>query len=193
MSCVWALFQCIFGLDQHIMIGCPRTGDATRIRDDVIKPILDWLPEWMRPQLGINNQHHIEFKETNCHLMFHNLEAARGRALNCLIIDEAAFHKNMERKWRAIYPCLSTGGKCFVVSTTNGINWFQETYQRACEKQNAFLPFQSDYWENPYWQDEKRNEEIRKSLGEKGWHQEVLANFLVDNDYEEQKESTTPL
>lgn len=183
ISCIWAFYQCMFKLDQRIMIGCKRTSDAADIRNRIIKPMYELMPDWMRPELGINNQHHMQFKDTNSDLYFHNMDAARGRRLDCLIIDEAAFHRNLDMKWKAFYPCLSCGGKCFVVSTTNGVgNWFHDTYEAAMKKRNNFYVFESDYREHPDFANEKWAEEQKKALGEKAWPQEVLQCFVLNEN-----------
>lgn len=193
LTCLWALYQCMFKLDKRVMIACKRMSDAADIKNRLIKPVLQFLPEWMRPTLGTNNQNHMEFKDTNSHLHFSNMEAARGCRLDCLIIDEAAFHKKLEQNWKAYYPCLSCGGQCFVLSTTNGIgNWFQETYHNAQEGKNAFHIFFADYKEHPDWQSEKWASDQKVALGEKGWAQEVLQCFLLDNGYDESSISTQP-
>ena len=38
----------------------------------------------------------------------------------------------MEQHWKAMYPTISTGGQCIIISTVNGLgNWYQETYYNA--------------------------------------------------------------
>ena len=45
----------------------------------------------------------------------------------------------MEKHWKAMWPILSTGGSCTLVSTVNGLgNWYQETYHDAQEGRNKF-------------------------------------------------------
>jgi hypothetical protein len=180
---MWGLWKTLFTLDYNLMIGCPRDRDATRWQENVLE-VINWIPSWMRPKIGKCNKHHIYFEETNSSIYFSTLEPARGRRLDCIIIDEAAFHKKMNQSWRALWPCLSCGGQCIAVSTTNGIgNWFQETYHNALEGKNNFSVFKSNYSEHPKYQNEEFCKLLRSNLGEAGWHQEVLQDFLVDGFY----------
>lgn len=71
-----------------------------------------------------------------------------------------------------------------MVSTTNGIgNWFEETYHNAQEGKNNFHVFHADYSEHPKYQNEEFCKLLRSNLGEAGWHQEVLQDFLVGGFY----------
>jgi hypothetical protein len=56
-----------------------------------------------------------------------------------LIIDEAAFIKNIDEIWTAAQSTLSTGGKCIALSTPNGMgNWFHKTWSDAEAGTNNF-------------------------------------------------------
>lgn len=174
---LWGLWRCLFNLDQRILVGCERDSSACRWQE-VMEETLNRLPEWMRPKLKRCNRHCIEFASGSC-LYFSTLEPARGKLLDALIIDEAAFHKKIERNWRALWPCLSCGGRCIVVSTTNGVgNWFEQTYHEAMEKRNNFYVFRAEYTEHPRYQDAEYCQQLREGLGEAGWNQEVLQNFI---------------
>lgn len=81
-----------------------------------------------------------------------------------------------------MYPILSCGGNCFVLSTVNGIgNWFEETYHDALSAKNSWFVSHFDYSECPDYQDKEKVAEMRKNIGEKNWHQEVLCDFLFDS------------
>jgi hypothetical protein len=173
VSAIWGLWQCLFQSDKNVMIGCCTNRNAEEIYKNIINPVINALPEWMCSSIGKNNLHHIEFKENNSNLLFHNMEPAKGRMIDCLIIDEAAFHKNMEEKWKAIYPCLD---KCFILSTVTGMNnWFAKTYHAARAGENKFKVFYVDHMEHP---DHTDNwcKEMRESI-ETGWNQEILQKF----------------
>jgi hypothetical protein len=125
------------------------------------------------------NDHHKEFSETGGNLFFYTPEAARGRALTYLVIDEAAFIPKMEQHWKAMYPTISTGGRCIVISTVNGLgNWYQETYYDAKDKKNKFHVIDLDYWEHPEYNNKTWAKDQKAQLGTKGWLQEVMRSFL---------------
>ncbi len=179
ISAFWALWQCLFRQEKNIMIGSCNDRMVTSFYKNFILPALHHLPEWMCQKLGKNNMHHIHFEWTDCNLYFYTLEPARGKRLDALIIDGAAYIPNMENKWKCVYPCFMDEGKCFVLSTPNKVgNWFHDTYTNAVAGKNAFKVFHADYIEHPDYNNEKWAEEVKKCLGEAGWQQEVLQNFL---------------
>ena len=94
------------------------------------------------------------------------------------IIEEAAFIKKMEDRWKAMYPCLSCGGKAIALSTPNGPKgWFYETYNAAKRGFNDWKIFENSYREHPDYQSKEWEVDLKAQLGEEGWKQEVLAEF----------------
>jgi len=78
---------------------------------------------------------------------------------------------------------LSTGGSCTLVSTVNGIgNWYHQQYFEAKEGRNRFHIIDLDYWEHPDYNNPDWVEEQKAQLGEKGFLQEVLREFLGTGD-----------
>jgi hypothetical protein len=129
--------------------------------------------------MGKANEHERRFEDTGSTLWCYTVEAARSKSISVLIIDEAAFISDMDAHWAGLYPTLSTGGQCCVVSTVNGVgNWYEETYRKAQNKKNAFKIVDMDYWEHPEYNNPIWVEETRSNLGEKRWAQEVLRSFL---------------
>jgi len=92
----------------------------------------------------------------------------------------------METDWRALYPVLSTGGKCSIISTVNGTgNYYYELYMGAKEGRNKFNIIDIDYHEHPFYNSKVNPEwadEQRAQLGEKGFLQEILRVFLGSGD-----------
>jgi hypothetical protein len=170
VSYIYALWQSIFNLDKNIMISEHSGNNAQELIEDVIY----LLPEWIRPKIGRCNKNLIEFTENNCNLYFHNLNSCRGKRLDLLIIDEAAFHDEMDKKWKAVYTSLQD--KCFILSTPNNLNWFYETYKNAKTGKNSFKVFHADYQEHPEHQNYL---DLRENLGEKSFQQEILQNFIL--------------
>lgn len=83
-----------------------------------------------------------------------NPDTGVGSALSLLIIDEAALIKRAEDMWTTIYPTLSQGGDCIILSTPRGEkNWFAEKYKKAELKEyvDGEIPFNAIklmWWEN---------------------------------------------
>lgn len=115
-----------------------------------------------------------KFKYVKTTIWFYTLEAARGKSLTHLILDEAAFIPKIETHWKAMYPTISTGGRCTVVSTQNGPKtWFNTILEDARNARNDFKEFKCSYLEHPIYNDTKWAKETKKVLGKKGWLQEV--------------------
>jgi len=182
VSVAWAVWRCLFKLDQKILV-MSKTDREAITAGEVAKFAMQELPIWLKPQMGKSNEHERQFRETNSILYFYTPEAARGKSITVLIIDEAAFIQNMAVHWKAMYPVISTGGQCCVVSTVNGLgNWYEEMYHEAEAGQNAFNVIELDYWEHPEYNNPKWVDDQRKNLGDKGWQQEILRSFLGSGD-----------
>lgn len=179
VTLLWGLWRCMFKLDQQIMLLSKTDREATDI-GMIIDRAVENLPSWLIPKKdGKWNDHLKMFVDTGGALKFYSPEAARGKSVTFLIIDEAAFIPDMEKHWKAMWPVLSTGGSCVLISTVNGIgNWYEQTYSDAKEKRNMFNVIDLDYWEHPEYNNEKWVEEQKSQLGEKGFLQEVLREFL---------------
>lgn len=179
VTLLWGLWRCMFKLDQQIMLLSKTDREATDI-GMIIDRAVENLPSWLIPKKdGKWNDHLKMFPDTGGALKFYSPEAARGKSVTFLIIDEAAFIPDMDKHWKAMWPVLSTGGSCVLISTVNGMgNWYEQTYSDAVEKRNMFHVIDLDYWEHPEYNNEKWVDEQKQQLGEKGFLQEVLREFL---------------
>jgi hypothetical protein len=179
VSILWGMWRCMFQLDQQVMLLSKTDRDATDI-GQIIDRACEHLPSWLKPKKdGKWNDHLKQFTETGSACKFHSPEAARGKSVTFLIVDEAAFIPDMDKHWKAMWPILSTGGSCSLVSTVNGLgNWYEQTYHDAKEGNNKFHVIDLDYWEHPDYNDEKWVADQKAQLGEKGFLQEVLREFL---------------
>jgi hypothetical protein len=146
----------------------------------IVDRSIENFPSWMKPKKdGKWNDHLKQITETGGALKFYSPEAARGKSVTFLIIDEAAFIPDMETHWKAMWPILSTGGSCTLVSTVNGLgNWYEETFHGAKEGRNKFHVIELDYWEHPDYNDKEWVADQQAQLGERGYAQEVLRSFL---------------
>jgi len=179
---LWGMWRCMFQLDQQVMLLSKTDREATII-GMMVDRAAENLPNWLKSRKeGKWNDHLKQFQETGGNLMFYSPEAARGKATTLLIIDEAAFIPDMDTHWKAMWPVLSTGGSCVIISTVNGVgNWYEETYSAAKDNQNLFNVIDLDYWEHPDYNDVNNPnwaKEQKSQLGERGFLQEVLRVFL---------------
>ena len=181
VTTIWALWRCLFKLDETIMVLSKSDREAIAA-GEIVKRALIELPEWMKPEMDKNNDHQKLFADTGSKLFFYTPEAARGRSITYLILDEAAFIPQMEKHWKAMFPTISTGGHCITISTVNGVgNWYYDVFMGAKKGRgfgSEFHIIELDYWEHPDYDDEQWVKQTRAQLGEKGWLQEVMRDFL---------------
>lgn len=178
VTAIWGLWRCMFRKDQSIMV-MSKTDREAMTSAGMIARAIDWLPTWMQPEMGKNNDHVKEFVITRGRVEFQGPEAARSKSLTYMILDEAAHIPDMDKHWKAMYPTLSTGGNCIAISTVNGLgNWYQEYYYDAQAGKNKFHIIDLDFWEHPDYNDPVWVADQRAQLGEKGWAQEVMRSFL---------------
>jgi len=179
VTLLWGLWRCMFKLDQQIMLLSKTDREATDI-GMMIDRSIENMPLWLKPKKDAKWNDHLKmFTETGSSIKFYSPEAARGKSVTFLIIDEAAFIPDMESHWKAMWPVLSTGGGCTLISTVNGIgNWYHQTYVDAKESRNKFHVIELDYWDHPDYNNPLWVAEQKSQLGEKGFLQEVLREFL---------------
>jgi hypothetical protein len=175
---LWCMWRCLFMCDQKILV--VSIGDREAVgAGKTVKVALENLPDWMKPQMGKNNDHEKEFHDTNSSIIFASPKAVRSMSLTLLVIDEAAFISNMDDLWAAMMPTLSTGGSCVVISTVNGIgNWYEEMYHGAVEGKNEFHCIDIDYTEHPDYCHPDFAKRMRANLGERKWLVEFERNFF---------------
>lgn len=178
VTLLWGLWRCMFQLDQQIMLISKTDREATDI-GMMVDRSCENMPEWLKPKKDAKWNDHLKmFTDTGSACKFYSPEAARGKSVTFLVVDEAAFIDDMEKHWKAMWPILSTGGSCTLVSTVNGLgNWYEQTYHDAKEGNNRFNIIDLDYWEHPDYNDEAWVAEQKAQLGEKGFRQEVLREF----------------
>lgn len=204
VSVLWGLHKCMFQKDQQIYF-LSKTDREALVAGDIAKKAMDNFPYWMYDKNHAEiTKHEKKFSDIGSKICFYTPEAARGKSATYIIIDEAAFIDGMEDHWKAMYPVVAAGGNVEIVSTVNGLgNWYEETYHEALSGKNFFNVIDLDYWEHPLYANPVWAEESRMNLGEKGWRQEILRDFLGSGDtyissnvisqYDKASKSTVPI
>jgi len=181
---LWGLWRCMFKLDQQIVLLSKTDAEAV-VAGSIVNTAVKHMPTWLQPPKneGKWNDHHKNFPDTGGNMRFGTPERARGLAVTYLILDEAAFIPEMEKHWKAMYPTLSTGGNCIVISTVNGYgNWYEKMYHMAEKGRNKFHIINLDYETHPDYSRPEWVADQKAQLGEKGFRQEVLRDFLGSGD-----------
>jgi hypothetical protein len=178
LTLAWFTWRFLFKLDESNMV-FSKTDKEAIYCNHIVRQMISHLPDHLMPMYSKCNDHQLHNGHTNSKIFFYNPEPARGRAINYLLIDEPAFIKDMDFHWKAMYPCLSTGGHCIALSTTNGNKgWFYDVVTRARAGENDFHVFDVHYTEHPDYNNPEWVDQMKKNLGENGFRQEVLCEFL---------------
>jgi len=181
----YLFWKCSTTPDQNAGVFCCRTADAVGCFEVIRRMAAHCTNCEERFDFGDGE---IFFKETNSKIVFRAMACSKGHALDYVLLDEAAFNFEMEDFWKSIYPTLSLGGKCFVVSATNGRknrrngevrdNWFYQTFRNAFRGLIDFKVFDCEYTRHPCYSNQEYLENTKKALGDIGFRHEVLCQFV---------------
>lgn len=110
-----------------------------------------------------------------------NYDNLRGEGVSFMVVDEAAMIPQ-EAWYEALRPTLSDNlGKCIIVSTPKGHNWFYREWSRGQDPdEKNYQSWNFPTSSNPYI-DAQEVEEARKTLPHDIFRQEYLAEFLEDS------------
>lgn len=107
-----------------------------------------------------------------------NPDAMAGEGVDFVVVDEAALIGG--DVWQQIIrPTLAdTKGRGLIISTPRGRNWFYDMWMRGQDPQwPAYASWHFTMSDNPYIDDEEV-EELRTTMPERLFNQEILAEFL---------------
>jgi hypothetical protein len=105
----------------------------------------------------------------------------RGVGLDFLVIDECAFVP--ERAWNeSLRSTLAERrGKAVFISTPHGRNWFWRLWQMEQNGDGEWKSWKLPSNDNPYFPEDEF-ETLRRSLPERIFRQEILAEFVDESD-----------
>ena len=111
---------------------------------DKLKQMFYSLPDFVRPKLIQNNRQALTFENGSsitC-LTAGNKDCARGSTISSYLwCSEFAFWKDQERQMKSIMQSISSSTKVIIESTSNGYNFYQQTFMSARNGENGFKPF----------------------------------------------------
>lgn len=109
-------------------------------------------------------------------------DASRGRKYKRAVINEAAKVKDLDYSWNAVIRITLADmmGGAMIGSTPKGRNYFWQLYRRGeDEHEKDWSSFHFTTYDNPYI-DRAELDEMRRTLPEIIFRQEVMAEFLDD-------------
>jgi hypothetical protein len=178
LSAGFALWSMLFNEDFNVLV-IATTQEVAKNLVNKVQVMNENLPSWLRTEIVSNNKLSLKFKNgSQIKAISSAGTGARSEALSLLIIDEAAFIRNIEEIWIASQATLSTGGGAIVLSTPNGVgNWFHQTWADAESKINGFHTIKLHWTVHPERDQDWRDDQT-KLLGERGAAQECDCDFV---------------
>ena len=179
LSAGFALWSMLFKEDFNVLV-IATTQEVAKNLVNKVQVMNENLPSWLRTEIVSNNKLSLKFKNgSQIKAISSASTGARSEALSLLIIDEAAFIRNIEEIWIASQATLSTGGGAIVLSTPNGIgNWFHQTWVDG--ETNAQTQWHNIklHWTVHPDRDQQWRDDQTQLLGERGAAQECDCDFV---------------
>ena len=174
----FALWSMLFNEDFNVLV-IATTQEVAKNLVNKVQIMNEMLPSWLKTEIISNNKLSLKFKNgSQIKAISSASTGARSEALSLLIVDEAAFIRNIEEIWIASQATLSTGGGAIVLSTPNGVgNWFHQTWADAESAINGFHTIKL-HWDVHPERDQSWRDDQTKLLGERGAAQECDCDFI---------------
>jgi len=146
----FVLWLAMFFEEKNILMISIKKQAAKRLLDKV-KYLYDNLPDWMRLAIIEDTQTCIKFSNgSRIESIPTSEDAGRSEGVSLVVIDEAASVRWIKEIWKAVYPTISTGGMCVLISTPKGMGeFFQKMWTKAISRKNNFNPIFVPWWEHP--------------------------------------------
>ena len=158
----YSLWLMLFHKDKNVLCIATKQETAKNMVTKV-RFMFDNLPSWLKIDTVENNRLSLRLSNgSQIKAVAASSDAGRSEAVSLLLIDEAAFIEQIGEIWASAQQTLATGGGAIVLSTPYGTgNWFHQTWVRAENAENDFLPIKLPWYVHPdrdqVWRD-RQNE-----------------------------------
>jgi Terminase large subunit, T4likevirus-type, N-terminal/Terminase RNaseH-like domain len=169
------LHYILFNSDKKVAL-LANKGEAAREILDRIKISYEGLPEFLQQGVKEWNKGNITLENGSIVIAAATSSSAiRGKSINLLYIDEAAFVEGWDEFFASVFPTISSGEttKILFTSTPNGLNHFYKTCMGAQADRNTKDWNGYEYVEVPWQQVPGRGEE---------WRHETLSAMNFDHE-----------
>jgi hypothetical protein len=185
LSAGFILWKMIFNQDFNALVIATKVTVAKNLVEKV-RVMHDFLPVWLRDGSSASvedNKLSLKLKNgSQVKAITSSPDAGRSEALSLLVIDEAAFIKDIDEIWLSAQSTLSTGGSAIILSTPNGVgNWFHKMWVEGESGANGFNNIYLHWTVHPERNQTWRDEQTRV-LGIKGAAQECDCDFVSSGD-----------
>ena len=182
-SAAYVAWLMLFYREKSILVVATKLATAANLVRKV-KSIIKNLPPWlMVSKIKFDNRNSFELDNGSwVKASSTSGDAGRSEALSLLVVDEAAHIENMEEMWAALYPTLSTGGRCIAISTPLGVgNWFHKIFTEAESGKNDFKAIRLNWDVHPD-RDQAWFDKETRNMPEKQIAQELECSFNASGD-----------
>ena len=185
LSAGYILWKMIFNQDFNALVIATKVTVAKNLVEKV-RVMHDLLPIWLRDgSTAASEDNKLSLKLKNgsqVKAIASSPDAGRSEALSLLVVDEAAFIRDIDEIWLSAQSTLSTGGSAIVLSTPNGVgNWFHKMWVEGENGTNGFNCINLHWTVHPERNQAWRDEQTR-ILGAKGAAQECDCDFIGSGD-----------
>ena len=185
LSAGYILWKMLFNQDFNALVIATKVTVAKNLVEKV-RVMHDLLPVWLRDGGNSSvedNKLSLKLKNgSQVKAIASSPDAGRSEALSLLVVDEAAFIRDIDEIWLSAQSTLSTGGAAIVLSTPNGVgNWFHKMWVEAESGANGFHNIKLHWTVHPERNQDWRDEQTR-ILGIKGAAQECDCDFVSSGD-----------
>ena len=183
ITAAYVVWLMLFHRDKNILVVATKLQTATNLVRKV-KKIMKSLPLWMQiASITVDNRTSFELANgSQIKGASTTGDVGRSEALSLLVIDEAAHVERLEELWTALYPTLSTGGRCIALSTPNGVgNWFHKVCVDA-ENGTSDFNLTTLLWDVHPERDKDWYAKETKNMSRRQIAQELECNFNVSGE-----------
>lgn len=151
---------------------------------DKLKSMFYSMPEWIRPELKVNNRQALTFangSSITC-ATAGNKDVLRGNTINGIChCSEFAFWKDQERQMQSLQQAMSSTCTMIVESTSNGYNLYSSLFLEAKKGENAFKSFFFS------WVNGRSLFEPQYKQAVELWLAQHNGKMLTEDDYDEEE------
>jgi hypothetical protein len=185
LSAGFILWKMLFNQDFNALVIATKVTVAKNLVEKV-RVMHDLLPVWLRDGGNSSvedNKLSLKLKNgSQVKAIASSPDAGRSEALSLLVVDEAAFIRDIDEIWLSAQSTLSTGGSAVILSTPNGVgNFFHKTWVAGESGINGFNCINLHWTVHPERNQAWRDEQTR-ILGIKGAAQECDCDFIGSGD-----------
>jgi hypothetical protein len=181
----------LFHRNKNVLVMATKADTAKNIVKK-IRTALKKLPPWLLiADVLSDNRLSVELSNgSQCKAIASSDDAGRSEAVSLLVIDEAAFVKNLDELWTGLLPTVQAGGNVVVLSTPNGVgNKFETLYREAIEGKNDFYHTKLMWWVHPERISDLEDDPNRPGFKTSSWYRnEIKTANMSERDIAQELE-----